>query len=274
MLLSEGVFKIIAASPTLSQGLNLNAAVLLVPSLYRSGTPISGEEFANVAGRAGRAFADIEGLVVHVMHNPEPWRIAQWQSLVASARARTLKSGLIQIVWEVMQRLASDGVLQRRDAVEYLANSREAWISSADQSSGDGAAGDETEPLSHLVERLDAAVFSLIEALDADSADLPRLLDQALQGSLWARQIVREPEDWQPWYRTVLQARARVIWKYTTPVSRRGHFAMGVGLDAGLALDSMADELADFMTSPTSRHFVVTVTNSPTRLQSWRAVFL
>jgi hypothetical protein len=90
-------------------------------------------------------------------------------------------------------------------------------------------------------------VFSLIEALDADSADLPRLLDQALQGSLWARQIVREPEDWQPWYRTVLQARARVIWKYTTPVSRRGHFAMGVGLDAGLALDSMADELADFM---------------------------
>ena len=37
MLLSEGVLKVIVASPTLSQGLNLNAAVLLVPALHRSG---------------------------------------------------------------------------------------------------------------------------------------------------------------------------------------------------------------------------------------------
>ena len=37
VLLSEGVLKVIVASPTLSQGLNLNAAVLLVPALYRAG---------------------------------------------------------------------------------------------------------------------------------------------------------------------------------------------------------------------------------------------
>src|SRR3546814_12166717 len=63
VLLSEGVLKVIVASPTLSQGLNLNAAVLLVPALYRAGKPITGEEFANVAGRAGRAFVDVEGLI-------------------------------------------------------------------------------------------------------------------------------------------------------------------------------------------------------------------
>lgn len=218
-----------------------------MPSLHRSGNLISGEEFANVAGRAGRAFVDIEGLIVHVMYNPEPWRITLWRSLVASARARALKSGLIQIVWEVMQRLVKESVLQRPDSIEYLANSREAWVSAAEHSSSESTASEEAEPLSHLVERLDAAVFSLIEALDADSADLPRLLDEALQGSLWARQIVREPAEWQPWYRAVLQARARVIWNHTTPVSRRGHFAMGVGLDAGLALDAMADELANYI---------------------------
>ena len=50
ILLSQGVLKVIIASPTLSQGLNLNAAVLLVPALYRAGTKVSGEEFANVAG--------------------------------------------------------------------------------------------------------------------------------------------------------------------------------------------------------------------------------
>ena len=51
MLLSEGVLKVIVASPTLSQGLNLNAAVLLVPSLYRSGAPITGEELADARNR-------------------------------------------------------------------------------------------------------------------------------------------------------------------------------------------------------------------------------
>jgi hypothetical protein len=49
MLLSEGVLKVIVASPTLSQGLDLNAAVLLVPSLYRSGALITGEEFAKMS---------------------------------------------------------------------------------------------------------------------------------------------------------------------------------------------------------------------------------
>ncbi|WP_139158195.1 hypothetical protein, partial [Klebsiella pneumoniae] len=40
VLLSEGVLKVIVASPTLSQGLNLNAAVLLVPTLYRASEKI------------------------------------------------------------------------------------------------------------------------------------------------------------------------------------------------------------------------------------------
>jgi Lhr-like helicase len=91
ILLAEGILKVIVASPTLSQGLNLNAAVLLVQTLYRAGGPIKGEEFANVAGRAGRAFVDVEGLIVHVMFDKVEWRTKQWRALVQSAKARTLK---------------------------------------------------------------------------------------------------------------------------------------------------------------------------------------
>jgi hypothetical protein len=129
ILLSEGVLKVIVASPTLSQGLNLNAAVLLVPALHRSSKKIKGEEFANVAGRAGRAFVDVEGLIVHVMFDKIKWRKKEWRGLVASAKARTLKSGLIQIIAEILNRLTREGVLDREDAWEYLANSREAWRS-------------------------------------------------------------------------------------------------------------------------------------------------
>ena len=103
------------------------------------------------------------------------------------------------------------------------------------------------EPLSQLVERLDATVFGLIEALDAERADLPKLLDEALKGSLWARQIVREDEDVALWHKKVFEARAAVIWKFTTTQALRGHFAMGVGLEAGLTIDAMADELAELL---------------------------
>ena len=267
-LLSEGVLKVIVASPTLSQGLNLNAAVMLVPYLVRRGEKIKGEEFANVAGRAGRAFVDVEGLIVHVMFDKIRWREREWRELVASAKARTLKSGLIQIVAEILERLAREGVLERDDAWEYLANAREAWRSPAEEAAvaerlaagaeydaddGEDEGGDDEgetideEPLSQIVERLDATVFGLIEALDSDRADLPTLLDEALKGSLWARQIAREDEDIAPLHKKVFEARAELIWKSTTTKARRGHFAMGVGLEAGLAIDAMADELADLL---------------------------
>ncbi|WP_375055632.1 DEAD/DEAH box helicase [Zobellella sp. DQSA1] len=267
-LLFEGVLKVIVASPTLSQGLNLNAAVMLVPYLVRKGDKITGEEFANVAGRAGRAFVDVEGLIVHVMFDQIKWRKREWRELVASAKARTLKSGLIQIVAEILERLSREGVLDRDDAWEYLANSREAWQSPEEETAvaehlaagveydadgDDEGGGDddeetiEEEPLAQIVERLDATVFGLIEALDADRTDLPKLLDEALKGSLWARQIAREDEDVAPLHKRVFEARADLIWKSTTAEARRGHFAMGVGLEAGLTIDTMADELAELL---------------------------
>ncbi|MGL5838214.1 MAG: DEAD/DEAH box helicase [Sphingorhabdus sp.] len=244
-LLAEGVLKVTVASPTLSQGLNLNAAVLLVPSLYRAGELISGEEFANVAGRAGRAFVDIEGLVLHVMFEPTDWRLNTWRGLVNSARHRDLKSGLIQVIDEIVRRLAGQGTFDRADAYEYLTNNRNAWtdVDAAQAGEGDDAEAAQ-EPLVQLVEKLDATVFGLVEALDADSSDLPRLLDEALEGSLWARQIDRGGEQARNNNRYILQTRARLIWNFTTEGQRRGHFAMGVGLDAGLALDAIAEELA------------------------------
>ena len=270
LLLSEGVLKVIIASPTLAQGLNLNAAVLLVPTLYRAGEKIKGEEFANVAGRAGRAFVDVEGLIIHVMSDSIQWRKREWARLVASAKARTLKSGLIQIVAEILVRLSREGVLERDDAWEYLANAREAWRSSDegadvaellpsalerdleedDRSEAEVDGDEETideEPLSQLVERLDATVFGLIEALDADRSDLPKLLDESLKGSLWARQIAREDEDAAALHKKVFVARADLIWKTTSEPARRGHFAMGVGLEAGLTIDAMAEDVAELL---------------------------
>ena len=45
----------------------------------------------------------------------------------------------------------------------------------------------------------------------------------------------------------MFEARANLIWSVTTPQARRGHFAMGVGLEAGLTIDAMAEELGDLI---------------------------
>jgi len=235
-LLSEGVLTVTVASPTLAQGLNLNAAVLLVPNLYRAGAPLTGEEFANVAGRAGRAFVDLEGLVIHVMYEPLRWRRLAWRNLVNASRARTLESGLIQIASEILNRLARGGALNRADAFEYLANNRDAWDIHVDE--------EDDEPFELLLEKLDNAIFGLVDALDADDEDLPRLIDEALNGSLWARQLARRADDLRERQLNLFKARSGLIWSETTANQRRGHFAMGVGLEAGLRLDEMADELA------------------------------
>lgn len=125
--------------------------------------------------------------------------------------------------------------------MEYLSSTREAWFPDA--------ADDELESdtMESLIERLDATVLGLVEALDAQSADLPRLLDEALAGSLWARQIARldgVEKQKQLW---ILRSRAQLIWNKTTVEQRKGQFAMGVGLESGLAIDALAAELTQLL---------------------------
>ena len=66
---------------------------------------ISGEEFANVAGRAGRAFVDVEGRVLCVA--TERKHLAKWNKLLRAARERDLRSGLFQLVQEFCVQLAA-----------------------------------------------------------------------------------------------------------------------------------------------------------------------
>ena len=64
---------------------------------------------------------------------------------------------------------------------------------------------------------------------------------------LWARQIKRESDGVEEVHRMVFQARANLIWSTTTPQARKGHFAMSVGLEAGLRIDAMAEELSELL---------------------------
>lgn len=56
--------RVIIATSTLSQGVNLGVSTVILSSVYNDRKPISNRDFWNLAGRAGRAFADEEGKIL------------------------------------------------------------------------------------------------------------------------------------------------------------------------------------------------------------------
>ncbi|MGD3261555.1 helicase-related protein, partial [Xanthomonas citri pv. citri] len=119
-LLQRGVLKITVSSPTLAQGLNLSASALVMYSLWRNGELIKASEFRNVVGRAGRAFVDSVGLVVHPIFTDETRRRRKWKQLVEDTALRDMESGLLQLVVNLFVRIQDKHGLPDLDALlEY-----------------------------------------------------------------------------------------------------------------------------------------------------------
>lgn len=243
LLLSNGKIGVTIASPTLSQGLNINAAVLLFPYLKRGTEKIEGEEFRNIAGRAGRAFVDVEGLVLHVAHNSIDWRRRNWFELVQSSRARDLQSGFLQVINLIINRLSRNGILKQADAFEYLANNVNAWKGQTPRQVEAGNEPSADYDTDAQLEMLDSMVLGLVEALDTDREDLPSIFDEALKSSLWERQLNKMDVEMMKTHKQILLARANLIWANTNLATRKGIFAMGVGFEAGLKLDQLSQDL-------------------------------
>lgn len=56
--------KVIVATTTLGQGVNLGVSAVIVASPYPGPTPMSKRDFWNICGRAGRAYVDVEGRIL------------------------------------------------------------------------------------------------------------------------------------------------------------------------------------------------------------------
>ena len=202
-LLKQRCARVAIASPTLAQGVNLAASTLLFHAITRGSSPIEAREFANVAGRAGRAFVDVEGLVVRPMFTPKTQR-RPWRKLLKSLDERSLTSGLADGVAILMDEIAPTGPAELDQFIEYLANQDKAWIS------------DELE-FGPVLDHIDHALISLLDPLDASEGDLPKLIDEALKGSLFNLTVDRLTPKRAAKQRGLLEGRARYIWRRSSP---------------------------------------------------------
>lgn len=246
-LLRDGILKLTISSPTLAQGLNLSATAVIFHSLDRF-DPDSGKrkviessEFKNVIGRAGRAFVDIQGLVIYPIFDRHDWRRGQWQGLINETKTRNMESGLLRLVYSLVARIHKNlGKPLLADLVEYVANNASGWV--FHQVAGEDAEEQarQLQKWSKYISSMDGAILSLIGESDVGDEEIPELLDEILASSLWQRRLAREDEEIQSLLNTALAQRAKHVWSNSTSSQRRGYFLAGVGLDTGQQLDAIA----------------------------------
>ncbi|MBR0821465.1 helicase-related protein [Bradyrhizobium liaoningense] len=239
-LLRENVLKVTISSPTLAQGLNLSATAVIMHSLHRAGERIDVAEFKNVIGRAGRAYVDVEGIVLFPIFDDLAKKRKSWEGLIDDLSARNMESGLIQLITALLNRMHARIGGDIGHLTEYVVNNAMAW-------SFPEVAGEKPEARENAladwqrhIATLDTAILSLIGENDVPDEGIEAALDDILQSSLWHRRLQRYNEASRRIFKAGLVSRSRLIWKQSNATRRRGYFLAGVGLSAGHALDAIA----------------------------------
>lgn len=254
-LLEKKRLSIVVASPTLAQGVDLSCSVLVFRALTRFDPetkrpgPILPAEFANVVGRAGRAYVDLDGIVVLPSFEAGK-RVAQHRlfgKLIEDSRKQRLISGLARLVMELAARISQRLGVDEAALLEYVLNNNGLWSDARFAAPEDLDDDEVIRSFDEYVADLDVAILSLVDPLDTPIDQLAAGLDEILKDSLWRRTLAHEEEDVRSLEREIFVSRARWLWSETTVEQRKACFTAGLGGRAGTFLFDQLDELVDVL---------------------------
>ncbi|MCR9107131.1 MAG: DEAD/DEAH box helicase [Gammaproteobacteria bacterium] len=243
-LLRAGILQVTVSSPTLAQGLNLSATTILFHSLHRNRELIKAPEFKNIIGRAGRAFVDVEGLILHPMFDEVAKRRRDWKALKSEAEALSLESGLFRLVVSLLVRMqaALGGKAPMDQLLHYVLNNAPTWeFPTVANESVESTELAKSQWEKHLA-FLDTSILNLLGEYDIPVEQLAEELDRVLASSLWERRLNRRSEEVRRVCDTLIKERASYIWSSSTSAQRKGYYLAGIGLSSGHQLDAVADE--------------------------------
>ena len=89
VLIDSGFVRVIIATSTLSEGVNIPVNYVLIPSVHRAQNPFSLQEFSNLAGRAGRPGVSTEGSALVILEEGAQWNRQRnaYESLITQVQA-------------------------------------------------------------------------------------------------------------------------------------------------------------------------------------------
>ncbi|TWU44925.1 ski2-like helicase [Novipirellula aureliae] len=250
-LLRRRVLTVAISSPTLAQGVDLSFGVLIFSSLWRNGEVMKPKEFANVVGRVGRAFVDLDGIYVLPVHEDDTdtrdKRLSEFHKLVRDARGRELESGLYLLIHHCLRKLQNKLGIASSEMAEYVLNQQPAIDEIA--STGNDL---DARQIAVMLAEFDAGIYALVEDLDCDISEVAAKLDEALKSSLWLRRLAIQEVKAQENQIAMLRGRAIHNWSRTTAPQRKGFFSASIGTESGLQIVDQADELGKLLDSATA----------------------
>ena len=249
-LLRRRILTVAISSPTLAQGVDLSFGVLVFSSLWRSGKLLKPKEFANVVGRVGRAYVDLDGIYVLPVHESSTptrnRRLREFHQLIKDAQGRELESGLYLLIHHCLRLLQQKLGIDSNEMAEYVLNQQPAIDAAAD------GEDDESQIIAVMLAEFDAGIYALVEDLDCDVSEVAAKLDEALKSSLWLRRLAIQDLKAQENQVAMLRGRAIHNWSRTTAPQRRGFFSATIGTESGLQMVNQATELGQLLDSATA----------------------
>jgi hypothetical protein len=239
-LLRRRILPICVCSPTLAQGLDLSFGVLFFQSIYRAKDTVPPNEFANVVGRVGRAFVDLDGLYVFPVYETDKSKadnkIRVFAKLRIDAQKRQLESGVRELIARIIFVLQSRLGCDANELAEYVLNANSPWTLEPKE---DGF----HNWLDLALNELDTAILGIIDVLDLPTEKVADYLDQCLQSSYWQRRLRNATPEQRVLQAKIINGRAMWLWRKTKESNRRAYFASGVGHKAGIAIEEELDTL-------------------------------
>jgi replicative superfamily II helicase len=184
---SEGV-RLIVATTTLAQGVNLPIKTVLVRGLYRGHNDIVDPlQFWNICGRAGRAGKENEGQILFCIDTTLPGKqTLRYKRAMTQVLNKLEQSAVISATRLLLQLIMSKWreSYPKVDVSElciHLANNSYDWVPEESR-----------EDIHNWIDILDGHLLSLSEEFDIDPS-IPDRLQQVLEGSLLFIQLLNDP---------------------------------------------------------------------------------
>jgi hypothetical protein len=222
--------KIIVATTTLGQGVNIGiSSVIVATTFIGKKLQISKRDFWNICGRAGRAFVDGEGKVLFAIDGTRSvWQVQEDEATAAKyfdiAHLDQAVSGLLQVV-QRLHILASKAGISFETLLELAAND------SFDR------CGQEKANVEWLVDLIDDQLLALHVAYKGDEPALNvDWVDDAFRDSLAAiQERFRMESGHDDQLIAFLKARAvGVLHKVQSPEARRAVISSGLPVSIGI----------------------------------------
>jgi len=221
--------KIIIASSTLAQGVNIGISSVIVATPYQSSKEIDHGDFWNICGRAGRAFIDGEGKILYAIDETrENWQIQKDRELAERyfdrSQSTRVESGLLFVVGVIHHIATQVGV-----DFDHL-------MTMVAENDFSGLGQDKASGCSAIMDLIDDALLTLHEdPIVNPGSEAPEVwADKVFRGSLAAIQAVNSQFslDYEQLIQFISNRVRQVLNSTPDPEQRKAYISSGLPVSA------------------------------------------